>query len=338
MVKPVLFSGIQPTGRLHIGNYLGALKNFVTLQNTGKYQCYFFVVDLHSLTESPTPEELRINILGLTADYLAAGIDPEKSTIAQQSHIPAHSELAWILNTITPMGELQRMTQFKDKSLRQEHNINVGLFDYPVLMAADILLYNTAFVPVGDDQDQHLELARTLARKFNSRFPAHRSLGVGGGDTFVEPKGIHTATPRIMSLSDPTRKMSKSEPLGCIFLDDSSAEIEAKVKRAVTDSGSEIKFNEEKRPAISNLLRIYSSFADEPIPAVEKQFTGKTYSDFKLRLAALIAEYLSSFWERRNTLIKKPATLKKTLRIGSKKASVVATQKINDVRAKLGIA
>ncbi|MEY4731277.1 MAG: tryptophanyl-tRNA synthetase, tryptophanyl-tRNA synthetase, partial [Candidatus Parcubacteria bacterium] len=218
--KPVLVSGIQPSGRLHIGNYLGALKNFVDLQNSGKYSCSFFLADLHSLTEPVSGEEQRKRIMELTADFLAAGLDPKRSVVFQHSQIPAHSEAAWIFNTITPLGELYRMTQFKDKAEHQKENVNAGLLTYPTLMAADILLYDAKFVPVGNDQDQHLELTRTLARKFNVKF----------GKTFVEPQALHTPTPRVMSLKDPTKKMSKSQPETCLFLDESSAEIEKKIK------------------------------------------------------------------------------------------------------------
>jgi tryptophanyl-tRNA synthetase len=369
MSKPILLSGIQPTGRLHIGNYLGALKNWVELQNSGKYQCYFFVADLHALTENPDPKDLRENIINLAADYLAAGIDPKQSVVYQQSRIPAHSELAWILNTITPMGELERMTQFKDKAKKaalhlanrvdsfhkkmtdrkgQEYSDgfgttykeateearsishtgfeNVGLFDYPVLMAADIILYDAAFVPVGDDQDQHLELTRTLVRKFNSRF----------GETFVEPKGFHTATPRVMSLSDPSRKMSKSEPAGCLFLDDSPAEIEAKVKRAVTDSGKEIAFDEKKKPAIANLLRIYSSLCGEPIPKLEKQLSGEAYSYFKSKLAELVVNHFAEFRMKKAKLINNQSSLTTVLRTGSVKAAKIAEKKIAEVKEKIG--
>ncbi|MCR4328815.1 MAG: tryptophan--tRNA ligase [Patescibacteria group bacterium] len=402
MSKPILLSGIQPTGRLHIGNYLGALKNWVLLQKTGRYQCYFLIVDLHALTESPEPEELHENILNLAADYLAAGIDPKKSVVALQSAIPAHSELAWILGTATPFGELNRMTQFKEKiglleddkriqdeldalektvndkmfmskieeeakkmevpirpsyllkqkigaiikDVRGRHlktankaleDTNVGLFTYPVLMAADIILYNTAFVPVGDDQLQHLELTRTLVRKFNARFPARRSLGEGGGETFIEPKPLLTEVPRVMSLGNPARKMSKSEPNGCLFLDDSPSDIETKIKRAVTDSGSEVKFDEENKPALANLLRIYSSLSDETISRVEKQFSGKTYSEFKSKLITLTTNHFSSFRAKKKKLITKPNQLKKFLTAGSKKAAKVAGKKIAEVKKKIGI-
>ncbi|MBM3256817.1 MAG: tryptophan--tRNA ligase [Candidatus Liptonbacteria bacterium] len=327
MRKPILLSGIQPTGKLHIGNYVGALSNFVKLQNSGKYECIFFIVDLHSLTQEFEPKEKRKHILDLVADYLAAGIEPKQSIVALQSQIPAHSELTWILSTITPIGELERMTQFKDKSARQEENINVGLFTYPILMAADIILYDAAFVPVGEDQLQHLELTRTLVRKFNSKF----------GKTFVEPKPILTQFPRVMSLSDPMHKMSKSEPAGCIFLDDSPAEIEAKVKRAVTDSGSEIAFDEAKKPAISNLLQLYSAVAEKPIPLIEEQYKRKTYSEFKAKLAALIAEHLAPFRAKKEKLQAQASKLTTVLTSGSKKAAKRAEKKLTEVKEKLGI-
>jgi tryptophanyl-tRNA synthetase len=269
-MKPLLISGIQPTGRLHIGNYLGALKNFVDLQNSGEYQCYFFIADLHSLTEDFAPKEKAEQILELTADFLAAGIVSKKSTIFLQSQIPAHSELAWIFNTITPLGELRRMTQFKDKAETQKQNVNAGLLTYPTLMAADILLYDAKFVPVGEDQLQHLELARTLARKFNARF----------GKTFIEPQPILTQTPRVMSLTSPHKKMSKSEPSGCLFIDDFPEEIKKKIARATTDSGSEIKYSPGKKAGISNLLEIYSALSSEPIEKIEKKFKGKGYAEF----------------------------------------------------------
>lgn len=324
MAKPVLVSGIQPTGRLHVGNYLGALKNFVDLQNSGKYQCYFFLADLHALTENPAPDDLAVNIKMLTADYLAAGLDPKKSVIYQHSQIPAHAELAWIFNTITPLGELERMTQFKDKSERQ--SVNAGLLDYPALMAADILLYDAHFVPTGNDQDQHLELTRTLARKFNTKF----------GKTFVEPKGLHTNTPRVMSLENPGKKMSKSSPAGCLFMDDSPEEIKAKVSRAVTDSGSEIKHSPHK-PGISNLLEIYAGLASAEVHTIEKKFTGKNYGEFKRALAELVADHFADFRKKKKALLASPAKLEQVLNAGSAKASKVANRKIADVKERVGL-
>jgi tryptophanyl-tRNA synthetase len=325
-MKPILVPGMQPTGRLHIGNYLGALKNFVELQNSGKYQCYFFLADLHALTEGPSPKALGENILNLTADYLAAGLDPKKSVIYQQSLIPAHSELAWVLNTITPMGELERMTQYKDKSARQEANVNAGLFDYPVLMVADIVIYNAAFVPVGDDQLQHLELTRTVARRFNARF----------GETFLEPKGLLTQTPRVMSLKDPSKKMSKSDPDSCLFIDDTPEEIKRKLARAVTDSDGTILYDPERKPGLSNLLEIYGAFAGKDPHAVAIMFEGKQYSDLKSSLAELIANHFAKFRAQKAKLIAKPTAIKKLLAAGSKKAGGVATKKMAEVKKKVG--
>ena len=326
-MKPVLVSGMQPTGRLHIGNYLGALKNFVDLQNSGDYQCYFFLADLHALTEGPDPKTLEENITNLAADYLAAGLDPEKAVIFQQSQIPAHSELAWILNTITPMGELERMTQYKDKAARAAANVNAGLFNYPVLMAADIILYDAAVVPVGDDQLQHLELTRTLARKFNARF----------GRTFTEPKGLLTKTPRVMSLKDPLRKMSKSEPESCLFLDDEPEEIRRKIARAVTDSGTTVEYAPERRPGIANLIELYAAITHMEPAMVAKEFAGEPYSILKTRLAEALAEHLSDFRERKTALRAKPAAIRTIIDAGSKKAAVIAEKKIALVKKMTGL-
>lgn len=344
MAKPILVSGIQPTGRLHIGNYLGALKNFVELQNSGKYQCYFFIADLHALTENPDPKELSKNIVGLASDFLAAGLDPKKSVIFQQSQIRFVEELKWILSPLVPVSELMRMTAFKEKIMQkiepkegqkvtQEEfdkvveESNMGLAEYPVLMAADILIYGGQFVPVGNDQLQHLELTRTLARKFNSRF----------GKTFVEPKALMTPTPRVMSLTDPNKKMSKSQPEGCLFMDDSPEDIKRKIARATTDSGSEIKHNRETKAGISNLLEIYSSLTDEPVAKIEKRFAGKGYGEFKKQLAETISDYFADFRKKKKTLIAKPDSLKKVLRHGSGQAFVKANKKIAEVKKKVGL-
>jgi tryptophanyl-tRNA synthetase len=327
IMKQILFSGIQPTGRLHIGNYLGALKNFVDLQNSGKYECYFCIVDLHSITENFNPKEKGFQVLQITAEYLAAGLDPKKSVIFLQSQVPAHSELTWILNTITPMGELERMTQFKDKSERQKENVNVGLFDYPVLMATDILLYDTQVVPVGDDQLQHLELTRTLARKFNARF----------GKTFVEPKDMLTKTPRVMSLKNPEKKMSKSQPEGCLFLDDSPEEIKPKIARATTDSGAEISYDPKLKPGISNLLEIYAALTHMEPKTIAKEFSGQQYSALKKKLAEIVTDYFADFRTKKKELLAKPKVLTSTLISGSKKAAGVAEKKMEDVKEKIGL-
>ncbi|MEK7115209.1 MAG: tryptophan--tRNA ligase [Patescibacteria group bacterium] len=322
-----LLSGIQPSGRLHIGNYLGALKNFVDLQNSGQYQCLFFIADLHSLTEDFDPAQKKQQVLDLLASYLAAGLDAKKSLLFIQSHVPAHSELAWILSTITPFGELGRMTQFKDKSEQQQENINVGLFTYPILMAADIILYDTKFVPVGEDQIQHLELTRTLVRRFNNKF----------GETFVEPQALLTKTPRVMSLQDPTRKMSKSQPEGCLFIDDAPEEIERKIMSAVTDSGLEIKYDRENKAGISNLLEIYSSLSGQEISIIEQEFNNKKYSQFKKSLAKLVKKYFAPFQRKKEKLLTKPEKLEKIALRGAKEANKIANEKIKLVKSKLGL-
>ncbi|MEK7547105.1 MAG: tryptophan--tRNA ligase [Patescibacteria group bacterium] len=326
-MKPVLVSGIQPTGRLHIGNYLGALKNFVELQNSGKYQCYFFIADLHALTENPEAKNLHENIKNLAADFIAVGLNPKKSVIFQQSKIPAHSELWWILSIITPPGELERMTQFKDKSRKQIENINAGLLYYPVLMASDILLYDAEGVPTGDDQDQHLELARTLARKFNTRF----------GKTFKEPKNIHTAAPRIMDLRVPGKKMSKSDPMGCLFIDDSPEEIRSKIMSATTDSHAGVQYDKFSSPGMSNLLEIYSALSGKKIDDIVSIFSGKGYAEFKKSLAETISDYFADFRKKKKTLLSKPSGIKSILAAGSRKANLKASKKITEVKKKVGL-
>ena len=343
-MKPILISGIQPTGKLHLGNYLGALKNFVALQNSGKYNCYFFIADFHALTENPTAKDLSANIKNLAADFLAAGLDPKKSTIFVQSRIESLQELKWILSTLTPISELMRMTAFKEKVLQplkplEREKItkekleeiieksNFGLAEYPILMAADILLYNAQFVPVGEDQLQHLELARTIARKFNTKF----------GQTFIEPKALLTEAFRIMSLDDPTKKMSKSRPAGCLFLDDSPKIIEEKVKTAVTDSGKEIKYDLTDKPAISNLLVIYSSLADKPIKILEEKYVGKGYADFKKDLAETIIVALKPFQQNKKELKTKSHKLRAVLKTGVQKAQKQAQLKIREIKKKVGL-
>ncbi len=342
MAKPTLISGIQPTGRLHLGNYLGALKNFVELQNSGKYNCYFFIADLHALTENPNPKDLQSNIPNLGADFLAAGLNPKKSIIFVQSKVPAHYELYQVLSPLMPVSELMRMTAFKEKVLQtlklKEGQIsskedfekaveesNFGLAAYPVLMIADIILYNAKLVPVGHDQLQHLELARTLVRKFNNKF----------GETFIEPQPLLTNVPRLMSLDDATKKMSKSRPAGCLFLDDSPDEIREKIKRAVTDSGKEIKYDLENKPAISNLMLIYSALSEKSLKEIESKFKNKTYSEFKSELAEVVINALAPFQEAKRKL--KPAAVKKVLVDGSKKASAVASKKLEEVKKKIGL-
>lgn len=360
-MKPILVSGIQPSGRLHIGNYLGALKNFVDLQNSDKYQCYFFIADLHALTENPDPKDLSKNIVNLAADFLAAGLDPKRSVIFQQSQIRPLEQLKWILSPLVPVSELMRMTAFKEKIMQkiepkegqkisQEEfdkvveESNMGLAEYPVLMAADILIYGGQFVPVGNDQLQHLELARTITRKFNKKF----------GNTFVEPQPLLTKIPRVMSLKDPAKKMSKSDPASCLFIDDSPEEIKVKVGRATTDSGSEISYDPAKKPGLSNLIDIYAALShgstsfdhtqDKSLTAgmdpkaVAEEFGGQNYAHFKSRLAELVADHFAEFRAKKAELMKNPATLKQALRRGSGQAAKVAEKKIEEVKKKIGIA
>lgn len=327
MSKPILISGIQPSGKLHIGNYLGALKNFVDLQNSGKYDCYFFIADYHSLTENYNPQDKQAQILDLAMDYLAAGLDPKKSKIFVQSGVPQSTELAWILGTIAPMGELKRMTQFKDKAETQQENINAGLFTYPVLMAADILLYGSQFAPVGEDQLQHLELARTLARKFNTRF----------GQTLVEPQALVTKASRVMSLDDPEKKMSKSRPGGCLFIDDSPEAIESKIRTAVTDSGNEIKYDPKNKPGISNMLEIMSAISGKSIEELAGGFSGMNYGEFKHSLSDYLIEHFAPLRKKKAALLKKTATVRAMLRSGAAKARKTANKKMEEVKEKIGL-
>jgi len=331
-----IFSGIQPTGELHIGNYLAVIKQWVNLQKKAK--CVFSVVDLHAITILYNPKQMQKNILSVTMDYLAAGIDFKKNIIFVQSHIKEHSELAWLLETITPMGELQRMTQFKEKSEQNKTNINAGLFSYPVLMAADILLYKADTVPVGEDQQQHVELSRTLARKFNNKF----------GKIFPEPK---TQLPefgaRIMSLVDPSQKMSKSIPQGCVFLSDKPEIIRQKIRAAVTDSDKEVKFDEKNKPAISNLLTIYHLFSNKSISDIEKRYQNKgpafaeasagKYAEFKKDLAEIVVNGLKKFQEKRKQLEKNPQQIKKILADGARKAQKIAIQTMKEIKVKMGL-
>src|SRR3990167_3074205 len=280
-----IVSGIQPTGQIHIGNYLGAIKQWIALQE--RNECVFFIADLHSLTVPYEPEDLQNKITEKVIAYIAAGLDPEKSIIFVQSQIKEHTELSWLLNTITPMGELQRMTQFKEKAKKYPEYVNAGLFDYPVLMAADILLYKAEAVPVGKDQEQHVELTRSLAKKFIQKF----------GQTFKEPESlILKEGSKIMSLIDPKKKMSKSdEPKSCIFLFDSPEDITKKILSAQTDSGKDVIYNVTKKPGISNLLTIYGLLTGRTTQDIEKDFKGKGYGDFKKSLVKVVIDYLEPF-------------------------------------------
>jgi tryptophanyl-tRNA synthetase len=326
-MKPVIVSGIQPTGKLHLGNYLGVLKHLVELQNSGAYSCYFLIADLHSLTIEYTPKEKVEQIIDIALDFLAAGIDPKKSTLFLQSAVPAHTELAWLLTTITPFGELRRMTQFKDKSEHAPENINVGLFSYPVLMAADVLLYDATLIPVGDDQLQHLELARTLVRKFNSEF----------GKTFIEPKPMMTEVSRLMSLHDPEAKMSKSSPSGCIFLDDSPAIIKKKIMSAVTDSFTEVAYDPKTRPAMANLLHVYSAMSGKKIETIVDMYKSKGYADFKKELAEVVINALAPFQEKKKELRAHIEDVRTTLQEGAHHAQEVANKKLLVAKKKMGL-
>jgi len=323
-MKPLAISGIQASGNLHIGNYIGAMKQFVELQD--KYKMFVFVADLHAITVPQDPEKLREQTLDAVYTYLACGLDPERTTIFVQSHVPQHTELGWILNTITPLGELERMTQFKEKSGKT--GVLAGLFNYPTLMAADILLYNPDAVPVGEDQLQHVELARTLARKFNARF----------GETFKEPKVlVQKEGARIMGLDDPSKKMSKSAgPNNRVEILDSASEIERKIKTAVTDSGKEIKFDSGSKPAISNLLSIYSLMSDMPISELEKKYAGKNYAEFKSDLAGAVIEALMPIQKKYRQFAKDKAGVLKLLEKGAEEAREIAGAAMRNIRQKVG--
>lgn len=328
-MRKILFSGVQPSGNIHIGNYLGAIKQFVELQNN--YEAVFCIVDEHAITIPQDPSLLRKKTLEVAAIYIAVGIDPQKSTIFIQSHVPAHAELGWILNTITPLGELERMTQYKEKSQNKKAKAGVfaGLLNYPTLMAADILLYKSEFVPVGEDQLQHVEFTRMLADKFNKRF----------GETFPIPKAlINKNTARIMGLDNPQKKMSKSaeNPNNYIALLDSPDEIRKKIKSAVTDSGSEIKFDLDKKPAISNLLAIYAGFSNKSIKDAEKMYVGKNYAEFKKDLAEIIIEGLKPMQEKIKILYQDEKGLMEIVRNGAKKASKIADKTLYEVKEKIG--
>ncbi|HEY0459306.1 MAG TPA: tryptophan--tRNA ligase [Pyrinomonadaceae bacterium] len=324
-MKKRIFSGAQPTGQLHIGNYLGALKNWVNLQN--EYESFFCIVNLHAVTLPQNPQVLRQKTLDLARIYLASGIDPEVSTIFIQSDVSEHAELAWILACIARMGELERMTQFKDKGKGNAERAGVGLFTYPVLMAADILLYQTNLVPVGKDQKQHLELARDLAERFNRDF----------GETFVVPEPfIPPVGANILSLADPAKKMSKSDenPAGSVFLLDDAETITKKIKRAVTDSGTTIEFD-DARPAISNLLTIYHLMTGKTPEESVAHFAGKGYGHFKTELAEAVVEFLRPFQEKAKSYTDEE--LNRILKDGAEKARVIARETLRAVYAKMGI-
>jgi len=330
-----IFSGIRPTGNIHIGNYLGAVKQWIALQDTN--ECVFCIVDLHAITTPYNPKELQKNIIEAASIYLAAGVNPEKSIIFVQSDVKEHAELAWLLETITPMGELSRMTQFKEKSKQYKDYVNAGLFNYPVLMAADIMLYKSAGVPVGKDQEQHVELTRTIAKKFNQKF-AH-STSSGQGEVFPEPKTILPKTgAKIMSLTNPKKKMSKSDDAkSYISLFDEPEVITKKIMSATTDSGKDIIYNVTKKPGISNLLTIYSLITDRSVEDIQRDFAKKSYAEFKKSLVNVLVNYLEPFRRKQKELQTRDVYVKELLNKGASRAKIIAETTMQDVRSKMGL-
>lgn len=326
-IKKTIFSGAQPSGMLSIGNYLGALKNWQLLQED--YRCLYCVVDLHALTVRQNPAELRKRTLETLAIYMACGIDPEKGILFVQSHVAAHAELAWILGCHTMFGELSRMTQFKEKSKSYAENINAGLFTYPVLMAADILLYQADLVPVGVDQTQHIELARNIAERFNSAY----------SPTFTVPQGYSPKTgAKIMSLADPQKKMSKSDPnpSASVNLLDTKDDVIRKFKRAVTDSLSDIRYDPE-RPGIANLMSIYSCFTGKNYGEIEKEFEGKGYGDFKLAVGEACNAGLAPIQARFTEYMNRKDYLESVMRDGAERAAEIAHKTLRKIRQKVGL-
>ena len=325
--KKVMLSGIQPSGDLHLGNYLGAVKNWAALAD--EFDCYYFMADLHSITVRQNPAELRRRSVAQLAQYIACGLDPEKNTLFIQSHVHEHAELGWILNCYTMFGELSRMTQFKDKCAKNADNINGGLFTYPALMAADILLYQADFVPVGEDQKQHCELTRDIAMRFNNIY----------GETFKVPEPyIPKVGARIMSLGNPTSKMSKSDPQGCVFLMDKPEEIARKFKRAVTDSDTEncVRYAPEEKPGVANLMSIYSSVTGKSFPEIEKEFEGKGYGVFKPAVGEAVIETLRPVREEAERMLADKAYLQQVYTEGAQKASYIARKTLRKVYKRIG--
>ncbi len=324
--RKIVFSGVQPSGNLTIGNYLGAIKNFTRFSED--YKTFYCVVDLHAITVRQVPAELRRRTYETLALYMACGLDPQKNTLFVQSHVPAHAELGWILDCYTMYGELSRMTQFKDKSAKNAENINAGLFTYPTLMAADILLYGTDIVPVGIDQKQHLELARDIAARFNQIY----------SDTFVIPEGyIPTDTMKIMSLAEPTAKMSKSDPNqnAVVYILDSKDEVMRKFRRAVTDSDTHVRFAEDK-PGVSNLMTIYRAFTGKSFEEIEREFDGLGYGEFKTAVGEACADGLAPVRDEFARLIADKAHLEAVMKAGAEEASYYARRTMSKVRRKIG--
>ena len=325
--QKTIFSGIQPSGNLNIGNYIGAISQWVEMQKD--YKCIFSVVDYHAITVKQNPEELRKRIMEVTKIYLAAGIDPKKSIIFQQSAVPAHTELTWIFNCYgAHIADLNKMTQFKDKAGKNQESVSAGLFDYPVLMAADILLYDTEVVPVGEDQKQHVELARDIARRFDNEF----------GPIFKIPQAVvRKEGAKIMSLLDPSKKMSKSDENqnNCIALLDASEAARKKIMRAVTDSGTEVSFDLVNKPAIANLLTIYALLGNRQIPRLVKDYAGKGYGDFKKDLANVVGKFLEDFQKKYNNI--SDSEVVNILEDGRMRAEKIANGKMEKVRKLIGV-
>jgi tryptophanyl-tRNA synthetase len=331
MSKKVVLSAVQPTNQIHLGNYLGAIKNWVGYQND--YDCLFFAVDLHSITVKQDPAELRENTYRAIATYIACGIDPSKATLFVQSQVPQHAELAWVLTCNSSMGELSRMTQYKDKSQKHGAHIPTGLFTYPVLMAADILLYNTHLVPVGEDQKQHLELTRDLAERMNHQYTAKDQKPL-----FVVPEPMIQKTgARVMSLQDGSAKMSKSDPIAgsCVFLTDSDKEIEKKFKRAVTDSGTEVSA-EEQLPGIKNLIQIQASILGEDYNTVLGRYVGKQYGYLKVDTANIAITAIKPIREKTEEILKGRGELDRILKAGRESARARAQKQLSEVYKRLG--
>ena len=325
--KKIMLSGIQPSGELHLGNYLGAIKNWAA--RAEEFDCYYFLADMHTITVRQDPADLRRRTLELLAQYIACGLDPEKNTLFIQSHVPAHAQLGWVLNCYTMFGELSRMTQFKDKSAKNADNINAGLFTYPVLMAADILLYQPDFVPVGEDQKQHVEICRDIAGRFNGIY----------GDVLKAPQPyIAKVGARIMSLSTPNSKMSKSQPEGCVFLMEKPEDIARKFKRAVTDSDTErcVRWDPEHKPGVSNLMQIYASATGKSYEEIEREFDGKGYGAFKPAVGEAVVEVLRPIREETGRLLADKAYLEGVYRAGAEKAEYIANKTLRKVYKKVG--
>lgn len=326
--KQILYSGMQATGNITLGNYLGALKNWVGLNE--EYNCFFGVMDLHSLTVRQNPTEFRQNARKLYTLYVAAGLDPEKNCVYFQSHAAAHAQLSWLLSCFTYMGELNRMTQFKDKAAKHEDNVNAGLYTYPVLMAADILLYQTNVVPVGVDQRQHLEICRDIAERFNNIY----------GDVFTIPEAyIGKKGAKIMSLADPNKKMSKSDENtnATIYLLDDTDTIIRKFKRAVTDSETEVRYDAQNKPGIANLMEIYSTISGKTYPEIEAEFAGKGYGDFKLAVGECVADELKPLHEKYEDLTKNKDFIDKCIKENGEMASYFSNKTLRKAMKKVGL-